>query len=269
MTENENKIGNNLKIDLSKIDDNNVLKHDKKIPLSAPVRLLTVNNKRTKLIKKKVAMTTRNHIKEKKKFHYFSKVPDTPRLDELPLTLRLHSNPILLIQSLRLQGIMTKNMNNIPTALDNKLPNNLLTYAKRRKKIREKDPHPELNVPTFLKKQMKFETLNDLIIKQKQHRQRINDMRGVIDNKLPKNIQTYRKIRRNRLKTAQQRAKLLHEKRIKKQYIGKENKNYLSRVLHINDKIAKKNKFIKSPKKSKNDKKVLIEALPCHFNEWK
>eukprot|EP01084_Bolivina_argentea_P015897 29783_1 len=222
---------NALKLPLEDIDNENPKsKYPKNIPMSAPSRSRNNTNNSSKT-RRQPPFSARNRNpktenesteKDIKKFVFKRTIPYTPRLDELPLTVRLHSNPMILVQSLRRQKISNYNMYHIEPAIDNKPSKELLKYAKRRKKIREcNDPFPNMpkldipnDIPLFVAKQFKYEVFQNKIRKHNQHKFRCNNMVPHIDNKLPTNIISYRKMRRNRLKNAQKRAKKIHEKRL-------------------------------------------------------
>ncbi len=147
-------------------------------------------------------------------------VPYTPRLDELPLTVRLHSNPMVLVQSLRRQKVSNYNMFHIEPAIDNQPDRFLTKYALRRQRIRESgNPFPNMpplpiQIPVFVAKQMKYEKVANDIRKQRQHQYRLQHMTPHIDNRLPRNVQSFRRMRRQRLKNAQKKARKLHELRL-------------------------------------------------------
>lgn len=143
-----------------------------------------------------------------------SKLYYTPRMDELPLSLRLHSNPIMLVHSLRRQKMSNYQMYKIKPVIDNQLSRRLREYSERKNELRNRDPYPHLSAPVFLKKQYQFEVLSSRIKKHKQHLSRIHNIKAHIDNHLPAQIQRYRSMRLNRLKNAQKRAKKIHKKRL-------------------------------------------------------
>ena len=314
-----------LKLDLNGIDSN---KYSKNHPLSAPSRMNMKSPKRKENKNKNPLNTARQQRKHESCLDKFEEdgyefkriIPYTPRLDELPLSLRLHSNPMILLQSLRRQKVSNYNMYHTEPAIDNKPSKHLREYAKRRKKLREQDiftpkqptfdPN-DCQLPKFVAKQFKYEVLANNIRKQREHKNRCNNMQPHIDNKLPKNIISYRKMRRERLKNAKKKARKLHEKRlqsppnttkppaaptrkappnikkrlsqIEKEKMEKQKNNQnkkleiqatnATEIVYVNEKIARASKFIPSPKKtilSPNEKrrKTLVQALPCHFDEW-
>ena len=150
----------------------------------------------------------------------------TPRMDELPLSLRLHSNPMILLQSLRRQKISNYNMYHIEPAIDNRPSRMTTLFQNRRKRLRDcKDPFPNMppldasiadmnEIPIFVAKQLKYEVFSNKVRKHKEHKQRLNTMMPHIDNKLPKNINLYRKMRRERLKNAKRKARKWQEHRL-------------------------------------------------------
>lgn len=125
-----------------------------------------------------------------------------PRMDELPLSLRLHTNPMLLAQSLRNQYLLNKNIAQIGSSVDNKLHQKLLTFAHRRDEYRLRDPCPEVKLPQFLKHELKYEVLANLALRHQEHLHRIETMKPHIDDRLSKPIKHFRKIRARRLKRA-------------------------------------------------------------------
>eukprot|EP01084_Bolivina_argentea_P068439 124581_1 len=266
-----------LKLKDESHDDPTPLRY-KNIPLSAPTKI--THKKRTKLKRIRNPPNTamnRHQITEK---HISNKIhiPYTPRLDELPLSLRLHSNPMILLQSIRRQKISNYNMHITEPAIDNKPNKYLLKYSNRRKKLREcNNPFPKINkLPNY--KDKKRITLTS------------------IDNQLPKNIISFRKMRKNRLRNAEKRARKLYEQRLqsptsrakpkpptrtvppntnkrmsqiqrqkrqrkyKKNAIKSKSKKFrYNNILYVSPKISKKHTFLPSPKRMKASKLPTIK----------
>ena len=216
-----------LRLPLQRLNTNHDSKRsDIAIPLSAPSRLnrprrLSRNQPRNP---KAPALSARGHRSNGSRSQRAKRrsvtVPYTPRLDELPLTVRLHSNPMVLVQSLRRQKISNYNMFHIEPAIDNQPDRFLTKYALRRQRIRESgNPFPNMpalpiQIPVFVAKQLKYEKVANDIRKQQQHQYRLQHMTPHIDNRLPSNVQSYRRMRRQRLKNAQKKARKLHELRL-------------------------------------------------------
>ena len=314
-----------LKLNLNNIENSTNTKI--KYPLSAPSRL----NMKSPRRKPKTSPNPLNTARARKQESQLDKlcedgykfkriIPYTPRLDELPLSLRLHSNPMILLQSLRRQKVSNYNMYHTEPAIDNKPDKHLKMYAERRKKWRENEsafpsmpPLPN-QIPKFVAKQFKYEFMMNYTKNMKQHKFRCNNMTPHIDNKLPKHIESYRKMRRDRLKNAQKKAKKLHEKRLKsppnklskapkpptrrlppstKQRISQIRRDRLKKVqqknkpnkklqieasnaaaiMYVDERKARISKYLPSPKKLLTPdglkKRLVVQALPCHFDEWK
>eukprot|EP01083_Nonionella_stella_P105335 302957_1 len=130
-----------LKLSLKDIDTNS--SKYKNIPLSAPTKL----RQKRRIKNQRNPPHSAREMKSQDPFTYTFKrtIPYTPRLDELPLSLRLHSNPMILLQSLRRQKISNYNMYHAEPAIDNKPSKQLRKYSNRRRKLRESnDPFPNM-----------------------------------------------------------------------------------------------------------------------------
>ena len=290
-----------LKLSLSKLQKSQKSKYPN-MPLSAPSRNYRPNAPRQPVVPLKSDRVLRR-----------KRVLPTPRLDEMPLSLRLHSNPIILQLSLRRQKISNFNMFHTEPAIDNQHDKFLRAYAQRRRILRESDnpfpnmPKLDIKIPIFLAKQMKYEMVADGIRKDREHKQRVRNMTPHVDNRLPANIRKYQTMRRLRLKNAQKKARKLNEVRLqspppkkpqaptrrapansRKSALQKrrENKHKKAEITtyhsikYVPEKQARDERFqFNSPKTAKltlepvrsgleRRRTTLIQALPCHFQEW-